>query len=69
VRYATLGSATRTVPGTGPRRVGDAARTSRRPPARPLDDGTTEMVHVIEFVWRIGAAVQPVLWLDRQLLD
>ena len=31
--------------------------------------GTTELVHVIEFVWPAGDAIQPVIWLDRQLLD
>ena len=42
--------------------------TTRRRPVRPLDDGTTELVHVIEFVWPAGDAIQPVIWLDRQLL-
>lgn len=42
---------------------------TRRRPVRPLDDGTTELVHVIEFVLPAGDAVQPVIWLDRQLLD
>jgi hypothetical protein len=42
---------------------------ARRRPVRPLDDGTTELVHAIEFVLRAGDAVQPVIWLDRQLLD
>lgn len=42
---------------------------TRRRPVRPLDDGTTELVHVIEFVLPVGEAVQPVIWLDRQLLD
>jgi hypothetical protein len=42
-------------------------RAPRR--ARPLDDGTTEVVQVIEFVLPAGDAVQPVLWLDRHLLD
>jgi hypothetical protein len=36
---------------------------------RPLDDGTTELVRVIEFVLPAGSAIQPVLWLDRKLLD
>jgi hypothetical protein len=40
-----------------------------RRPVRPLDDGTTELVSVIEFVLPAGAAIQPVLWLDRKLLD
>ena len=42
---------------------------TRRRPVRPLDDGTTELVHVIEFVLPAGEGVQPVIWLDRQLLD
>ena len=56
----------------GPRSSEGAARTherTRRRPVRPLDDGTTELVHVIEFVLPAGDAVQPVIWLDRQLLD
>jgi hypothetical protein len=40
-----------------------------RRPVRPLDDGTTELVSVIEFVLPAGAAIQPVLWLERKLLD
>jgi len=42
---------------------------TRRRPVRPLDDGTTELVHVIEFVLPAGDSIQPVIWLDRQLLD
>ena len=42
---------------------------TRRRLVRPLDDGTTEVVHVIEFILPAGEAVQPVIWLDRQLLD
>ena len=42
---------------------------TRRRPVRPLDDGTTELVQVIEFVWPAGDAIQPVIWLQRQLLD
>lgn len=45
-----------------------SSRTRRRP-VRPLDDGTTELVHVIEFVLPAGDSVQPVMWLDRRLLD
>jgi hypothetical protein len=56
-----------------PRTPGDdaarlATRSLRRP-VRPLDDGTTELVHVIEFVLPAGDSIQPVIWLDRQLLD
>jgi hypothetical protein len=46
-----------------------AAQAALRPPVRPLDDGTTELVRVIEFVLPAGSAIQPVLWLERQLLD
>lgn len=56
----------------GPRSSVGAPRVrerTRRRPVRPLDDGTTELVHVIEFVLPAGDAVQPVIWLDRQLLD
>jgi len=55
-----------------PRASEHAARVrerTRRRPVRPLDDGTTEVVHVIEFVLPAGNAVQPVIWLDRILLD
>jgi hypothetical protein len=41
----------------------------RRRPVRPIDDGTTELVHVIEFILPAGHAIQPVIFLDRQLLD
>ena len=48
----------------------DTARTrTRRRPVRPLDDGTTELVHVIEFILPAGRSIQPVIFLDRQLLD
>ena len=51
-------------------RNGDPAlRPTLRPPVRPLDDGTTEIVNVIEFVLPAGSAIQPVLGLDRRLLD
>jgi hypothetical protein len=54
----------------GPRRREVVAGpTALRPPVRPLDDGTTESVRLIEFVWRTGDAFQPVLMLERQLLD
>ena len=45
----------------------DTDRTRRRP-VRPLDDRTTEVVQVVEFVLPAGDSVQPVIWLDRQLL-
>jgi hypothetical protein len=43
--------------------------TPRRAPVRPLDDGTTEVVRVIQFVWAGGHAVQPVLMVERELLN
>jgi hypothetical protein len=67
VRYATPARAVRSLPRTLRRR--DAGgRTSLRPSVRPLDDGTTESVRVIEFVWRAGEAIQPVLMVERELL-
>jgi hypothetical protein len=36
---------------------------------RPLDDGTTELVRVIQFVWRAGRVTQPVLMVERELLN
>jgi hypothetical protein len=53
-----------------PAREGSAVtpRRSRRP-VRPLDDGTTEFVNVIGFVLQAGESIQPVLYLDRRLLD
>jgi hypothetical protein len=55
-----------TAPRAGPRRP---APTSRRVPVRPLDDGTTELVRVIQFVWRAGRVTQPVLMVERELLN
>ena len=55
-----------------PRSTDGAQRVRERTrprPVRPLDDGTTELVHVIEFVLPAGDSIQPVIWLDRQLLD
>jgi hypothetical protein len=43
--------------------------TQRRTRVRPLDDGTTAVVRVIEFVWVAGDAVQPVLMVKRELLN
>ncbi len=43
--------------------------THRRRPVRPLGDGTTERVRLIEFLWPAGTGIQPVLMLDRRLLD
>jgi hypothetical protein len=37
--------------------------------AHPLDDGATEVVHVIQFLLPArGSSVQPVLWVRRELL-
>lgn len=41
----------------------------RRRPVRPLDDGTTEVIHLIGFALPAGDSIQPVIFLDRQLLD
>jgi hypothetical protein len=54
--------------------IGPATRRRRpaatqRTPVRPLDDRTTAVVRVIEFVWVVGDAVQPVLMLKRELLN
>jgi hypothetical protein len=46
-----------------------APRRAMRPPVRPLDDATTELVRVIEFELPAGSAMQPVLWLERELLN
>jgi hypothetical protein len=35
---------------------------------RPLDDGTTEVVRVIEFELPAGKSIQPVLLVERELL-
>jgi hypothetical protein len=43
--------------------------TTRRAPLRPLDDRTTELVRVIPFVWVAGDAIQPVLMVERELLN
>ena len=56
-------------PGSSERVTPDPEGAPRRRPVRPLDDGTTELVHVIEFVLPAGDAFQPVIWLQRQLLD
>jgi hypothetical protein len=48
---------------------GSGAGRPRRRPVRPLDDGTTESVHIIEFLLPAGERVQPVIFLDRQLLE
>ena len=49
------------------------APTDRQPPARsparPLAGDATEVVHVIQFLLPArGSAVQPVLWVRRELL-
>lgn len=41
----------------------------QRRPVRPLDDGATELVRVIEFAWTAGGAIQPVLMVERELLS
>jgi hypothetical protein len=69
VRYATPAVTTRALLRELRRRGGDVRHTPLRAPVRPLDDGTTESVRVIEFVWRAGASIQPVLMLERELLN
>jgi hypothetical protein len=46
-----------------------SAATPRRAAVRPLDDGTTAIVRVIEFVWPAGESIQPVLLMERELLN
>lgn len=46
-----------------------SAATQQRTPVRPLDDGTTAILRVIEFVWVAGDTVQPVLMVKRELLN
>jgi hypothetical protein len=41
----------------------------RRLAVRPLDDGRTELVRVIAFVWPAGESIQPVLMIERELLN
>jgi hypothetical protein len=57
------------LPPLGPLARRRPAATPRRTPVRPLDDGTTAIVRVIEFVWVAGDAVQPVLMVKRELLN
>jgi hypothetical protein len=56
------------LPPIGPPARRRPAETQRRGPVRPLDDGTTAIVRVIEFVWVAGDAIQPVLMVKRELL-
>ena len=56
------------LPPLGPATRRRPAATPRGTPVRPLDDGTTAIVRVIEFVWVVGEAVQPVLMVKRELL-
>jgi hypothetical protein len=41
----------------------------RRGYVRPLDDGATELVRVIQFLWREGRGIQPVMMVERELLN
>jgi hypothetical protein len=47
-------------------RVASAQQGARM---RPLDDPTTELVRVIPFVWTVGRRIQPVLLVERELLN
>ena len=38
-------------------------------PPRAVDPGPTERIHLIEFLWTSPTGVQPVLMLERELLD
>jgi hypothetical protein len=70
VRHAVADTSASGLARSGP--TGGARRRTRapmRPPVRPLDDGTTEAVRVIEFLWISGNTIQPVLMLERELLD
>ena len=53
---------------SGPDRRLTKRSATRRVGVRPLDDATTEIVRVIEFVWPAGRAIQPVLFVERKLL-
>jgi hypothetical protein len=44
-------------------------RRSDRVVPRPLEGDRTEVVRVIEFLWPAGDAVQPVLLVERELLQ
>jgi hypothetical protein len=46
-----------------------SAASPRRTPVRRLDDGATERVRVIEFVWTANDSIQPVLLVERELLS
>jgi hypothetical protein len=57
------------LPPTGPATRRRRPAATQRAPLRPLDDRTTAVVRVIEFVWVVGDSVQPVLMLKRELLN
>ncbi len=44
------------------------AAAAGRVAGRPLTDGCTERVRLIEFVWRAGSAQQSVILVARELL-
>jgi hypothetical protein len=67
MRVATAPVLSRRLESSDDRPRSDTDRTRRRP-VRPLDDRTTEVVQVIEFVLSAGDSIQPLIWLDRQLL-
>jgi hypothetical protein len=69
MKIAPTGSITPRRPRSPAGPADPASPRVRRRPVRPLDDGSTELVHVIEFVLPAGDAIQPVMFLDRQLLD
>jgi hypothetical protein len=60
---------TQDLPGTDTNEIDrDPARRGTRPPARPLDDGSTERVRLIEFVWSMHPGRQPVILVEREWL-
>lgn len=54
------------LPGPERRPPGTVVRPTREHGA--LDDATTEVIRVIEFLWIGSQGVQPVLMLQRELL-
>jgi hypothetical protein len=45
------------------------ASPQRPTSVRPLDDGATELARVIQFLWTKGRRIQPVLMVERELLN
>ena len=64
-RVVPLPSTTAVRKGRRPR----SASAQGRAYVRPLDDGATELVRIIQFLWTEGHGIQPVLMVERQLLN